>query len=184
MHANHQPLHTVPILETERLVLKEIEMPHTYDVYQLFTDERVVKTFGYRMEPTLEDARLTITHWRKMLENDEGVRWGMYLKPTMALIGNMGFKNIDNDQTQVSIGYALQPYHWRKGYTFEALQTLIHYAFAHMGIRKIEATIFTNNISSENLLKKLGFMLTAQKPNNYFFDNDFHDVYVYTLENG
>jgi len=181
---DRQPIHTVPILETERLVLKEIGIGNGYDVYQLFTDERVVKTFGYRMEPTLEDARLTIAHWRKMLENNEGIRWGMYLKPSMALIGNLGFKNIENNKTHVSIGYALLPYYWRRGLTHEALQAAIAYAFEQMGVRKIEATIFTNNVSSENLLKKLGFMLTAHKPNNYFFDNEFHDVYVYTLENG
>ncbi|MDR3679360.1 MAG: GNAT family protein [Flavipsychrobacter sp.] len=173
---------TIPQLETDRLILKEISHSDAHGVYQLFTDERVVKTFGYRMGRSLPDAHDLIDHWRRIYEAGEGVRWGMYLKPSMKLIGNLGFKNV-NDGTHVSVGYALLPYYWRNGLTSEALSAIIAYAFSAMNITKIEASVLTVNTSSILLLNKLGFTRTAYLKQNYFFDNAFHDVYVYTIDN-
>lgn len=174
--------HTVPEIETRRLLLKEICHKDAHQLYQLFTDERVIKTFGYRMEPSIVDAHNLIDHWRKLHENGQGMRWGMYLKPFNKLIGNLGFKNV-NGEAHVNIGYALMPYYWRRGFTYEAMVAIIDELFEHLNVRRIEATVLTNNTASINLLHKLGFNRIAYLKNNYFFDSAFHDVYVYTLDN-
>jgi ribosomal-protein-alanine N-acetyltransferase len=178
----HVPLYrTVPQLETRRLVLKEMGHNDAAAIHQLFTDERVVKTFGYRMGASLIDAHDLLNHWRKTYESGEGLRWGMYLKSSGKLVGNLGFKNLHSN-SYVSIGYALMPYYWRTGLTSEALNAVIAEAFYHLHISRIEATVLTINTPSVELLKKLDFKLNAHLKNHYFFDDAFHDVFVYMVE--
>ncbi len=58
----------------------------------------------------------------------------------------------------VDLGFAFLPEHIGKGYAFEACEAVVQHAKNDLGIKKLVAITNTNNISSINLLKKIGFV--------------------------
>ncbi|WP_423051728.1 GNAT family N-acetyltransferase [Undibacterium sp. SXout7W] len=57
------------------------------------------------------------------------------------------------------IGYAFLPEYWGRGYALEAAQSVLHYAREELGMTSIAAMTFPDNLSSQHLLRKLGFSL-------------------------
>lgn len=57
----------------------------------------------------------------------------------------------------VTIGYVIAPQYRRKGYAFEAIQSVIAYCFKNTNLQMFLASCFTYNQGSKRLLEKLGF---------------------------
>ncbi|QNU67450.1 GNAT family N-acetyltransferase [Ruminiclostridium herbifermentans] len=54
------------------------------------------------------------------------------------------------------IGYFLLPQYWGKGYATELAHSLINFGFTRLGLHKISARCNSNNLKSENIMKKVG----------------------------
>jgi len=50
--------------------------------------------------------------------------------------------------------------YWRKGYSLESKVSVLDFAFKKLKLRKIESKVFVENIASNEMLKKLGFIST------------------------
>ena len=73
------------------------------------------------------------------------------------LIGNRGFKGPPGDQGTVEIGYSLLPPYRNKGYTTEAVQALVSWAFGHPEVTRVIAEARPGNAASVRVLQKAGF---------------------------
>ena len=62
----------------------------------------------------------------------------------------------------IDIGFGILPHFERLGYAFESSSRLIKGAFEELEIEEIKAITNQDNISSKNLLKKLGFKLIGK----------------------
>ena len=62
----------------------------------------------------------------------------------------------------IDIGFGILPHFERLGYAFESSSRLIKGAFEELEIEEIKAITNQGNISSKNLLKKLGFKLIGK----------------------
>ncbi|MDQ3177225.1 MAG: GNAT family N-acetyltransferase [Actinomycetota bacterium] len=58
--------------------------------------------------------------------------------------------------TQAEIGWAFDPEHQGKGYATEAVDALLQIAFDGLGVRRIEANCFADNLPSWRLMERLG----------------------------
>jgi len=86
---------------------------------------------------------------------------GIYLKPDMALIGDIGLHFLDQNTKTVEIGYTIAPTHQRKGYAFEAVSRMLAYLFTILHTNIIIAVTDPQNHPSIGLLARLGFEKTA-----------------------
>ena len=62
----------------------------------------------------------------------------------------------------IDIGFSILPHFERLGYAYESSSRLIKGAFEELEIEEIKAITNQDNISSKNLLKKLGFKLIGK----------------------
>lgn len=74
-----------------------------------------------------------------------------------------------------SIGYYAALEFAGKGYMTEGLKLLLHYAFKHMGLHRIEANIQPNNDPSRKLVQRCGFVLEGFSPKFLFIDGKWRD---------
>ena len=94
---------------------------------------------------------------------DETGWWSWYfvldnkLTGSRMLIGNGGFKGPPNEEGTVEIGYSLLPPHRNKGYTTEAVQVLVSWAFEHPEVARVIAEARPRNTASVRVLQKVGF---------------------------
>ena len=72
-----------------------------------------------------------------------------------AVIGDAGFKGPPDHEGSIEIAYGVVPAYRRQGYTFEAVQALVSWAFSHPEVKQIIATCDDDNAGSIRILEKL-----------------------------
>lgn len=147
-----------PALETQRLVLRQIEEEHANALYEILSDEEVAKFEYFYAIQSVEKAIEFIRRYKSELEEGEEVTWGIFLKENNALIGTCCLGNFSESALRAEIGYTLLRSEWGKGYATEAAGEVIKFGFEVMGLNRIEATITPGNDASVQVLKKLNFM--------------------------
>ncbi|WP_099352491.1 GNAT family N-acetyltransferase [Fredinandcohnia onubensis] len=170
-----------PILETERLRLREIVHRDAQEIFNCFSNNDVTRYYGQDPLTKVEQAEQFVEFFAKNYKEKRGIRWGIELIETEELIGTIGFNAWSPKHKRAEIGYELQPQYWRKGYATEAVKRVITYGFDNLGLTRIGAVVFLENAASNELLTKLGFEKEGILRNNMYQNGVVHDTNVYSL---
>ena len=84
--------------------------------------------------------------------------WMVIKKGTLEIIGDLGFKGFNFEESNIDIGYGIIKEERRKGYAAEAVKEIINWAFSNETLKEITANCLTENINSINLLTKSSFI--------------------------
>jgi RimJ/RimL family protein N-acetyltransferase len=148
------------ILETERLLLRELTLTDTAFIIDLVNSDGWLQYIGDRKIRTAEDARTYLGKGplKSYAENGFGL-WLIALKPGNEPIGICGLikrEGLDD----VDIGFALLPGYEGKGYVFEVAEQTLVYGREKLRIPHIVAITTAENDRSVRLLKRLGMEFT------------------------
>jgi RimJ/RimL family protein N-acetyltransferase len=146
----------VKILETERLILRQLTPDDSEFILELLNDPSFIQNIGDRNVRTIDDACSYILNGPVASYAKNG--FGLYLvllKETGESIGMCGLikRDVLDD---VDIGYALLPRYWSRGYAVEAAQATKEYAKDVIGLKRIVAIVDPANEGSIRVLEKLG----------------------------
>lgn len=139
--------------EIERLCIRHFEPADVDSCYKGWgRDEQLGKfILGYPMaKETMKSFVMT------MVENENA--WVIAEKKSGQCIG---YVTVDIPYPQLAIGeigYVIGEHFQRKGYAYEAVSELLCIYFEEKSLYMMEAKYNINNVSSEKLLKKLGFV--------------------------
>ncbi len=170
-----------PILETERLVLRELTKDDAEAIFACFSNEDVTRFYGQETLERVEQAEQMIEFFNKSYGEKRGIRWGIERKGTKGIIGTVGFNAWLPKHRRAEIGYEIHPDYWRKGYTAEAVSKVLSYGFMEMGLTRIGAVVFLENEASNRLLTKLGFQKEGVLRNYMYQNGKACDTNVYSL---
>ncbi|WGX74975.1 GNAT family N-acetyltransferase [Paraclostridium bifermentans] len=146
-----------PIIETDRLMLRELETTDINDLFDILSSERVTKYYGKYPMKNLSEADDLILKFYKSFKDQKSIRWGIELKETNRIIGTCGFHCWNKNHFRAEVGYELGEAFWNKGYATEAISSILRYGFEFMYLERIEAIVYPENKPSEKLLLNLGF---------------------------
>lgn len=170
-----------PILQTERLTLRQIVKDDANEMFALRSNLEIMKYIPRELPKTLEDAVTHIEYMQGLLDNLECINWAICLKGESRLIGNIGFFRMQPQNHRAEVGYMLaQDYHG-KGIMQEALTEILRYGFEEMKLHSIEAVTDPENFSSWKLLEKNGFIREGHFKEDCYWQGKFLDSYVYSL---
>lgn len=169
-----------PILMTERLVLRQITLDDAKDMFEMRSDSGAMKYIPRPIAQKLEDAEALIRLMQTTVDTKEGIVWGISFKNDPKLIGSIGFYRPKKEHFRAEVGYQLNRNYWQQGITYEAILPILDFAFDKMKCHTIEAVIDPENVASERLLQKCGFVKEAHFKENGFFDGRFWDSVVYS----
>lgn len=62
-----------------------------------------------------------------------------------------------DDRFNRELGYELDPAFWGRGYMSAALAQLLNLGFVHLGVQRVKADVYLDNLASRHLLQKFGF---------------------------
>jgi len=176
MNINPYPF---PILTTDRLVLRALDMNDRDALLALRADKRVNKYIGRSSDISTADVEAFINKIAAILENKQGVYWVICLKDNPNLIGTICYYNLDPERDSAEIGYELLPDYQGQGLMQEAITAVINYGFDVMGLKLITAFSHPNNESSGKLLTRKGFELDSG--HQYVSEADADGLLVYAL---
>jgi ribosomal-protein-alanine N-acetyltransferase len=172
-------LETFPVLETQRLVLRELQLEDAEMLFRIYSDEEVMRYYDTPMN-RLEQVQRSIAAHRSRFENNEAIRWGISIKGSKDIVGNCGFYR-DSYSQYALLSYVLARPYWGKGLMTEALRAIIAFGFDHYQLHRIEAHVVVSNQASLGVLQKLGFKKEGFLRERFYENNHFHDEWVFAL---
>ena len=149
-------------IETERLLMRPLNMNDVDALYKLDSDPLVMKYLGNRPVKNLDEVNFYLKTILRQYELYDIGRWAVMEKSTGEMIGWAGLKYM-NEETNghidfYDVGYRFRPEFWGKGYATEATNAWIDYAKKYLNIQTLYASAHIENIASQNVLKKCGFI--------------------------
>ncbi|WP_274309997.1 GNAT family N-acetyltransferase [Solibacillus daqui] len=169
-----------PILETERLILREVVPQDAQNIYSYFSNDLVTKHYGMDTMTQLADAEALIQAFATNFSQQRAIRWAIERKDEPGLIGTIGFNLWSKIHRRAEIGYELHPDFWRAGYTSEALNIVTEYGFNELGLTRIGAVVYLENTPSNQLLLKNGFEKEGVLRNYMYQNEQAHDVNMFS----
>lgn len=155
-----------PVLTTERLVLRQLQMSDDQTLFSLRGDESVNRYLENFRHASIEVTREYILTINKGVDRNESIFWAICLKEAPRLIGTICFWNMAEEELKAEVGYLLHPAFQGKGLMQEALSKVIAFGFSDMGLRTVEAFTHRENEASIRLLRKNGFLHCKSLPEN------------------
>lgn len=172
-----------PALTTNRLRLRQVREADAEALFAIKSDLEVTRPYGQEPHRTREDT----LGWIRRLEADydrcDTLFWALTLQGEDRLIGSCLFWNFDPAYACAEIGYELERAHWRQGLMAEAVSAVLAYGFGELGLHRIEANPLAGNLSSRDMLEKLGFTHEGTLRQRHFFRGQFEDQTYYGLLN-
>lgn len=162
------------ILETDRLLLRELTIEDAYHFYELNTNPNVIQYTGDLPFGNVEEALVFLQNYKDYRENGYG-RWAVIDKSNTEFLGWCGLK-YDTSKAETDIGFRFFEKNWSRGLATESAAACLKYGFDQLHLKKIVGRAMSENIASIKVLQKLG--LTFDKE----FDFDGHKGVIYSIE--
>lgn len=160
-----------PVLQTERLTLRELNLNDTKAIFRLRTKKEVVEFIDRKTLNNLSETRAFIERISKLTSNNKGVFWVIESKSNSQVIGTIGLRNFEDEENYAEIGYELEPSYQQKGFMSEAFNVVVEYGFKQMQLKTIEAFTHKNNKASIALLEKQKFVFEPEIKDEGFENN-------------
>lgn len=148
------------ILETERLILREIISEDAEAFFLMDSNPEVVKYVGVKPLTDISQSKEVVENIKNQYIEYGVGRWAVVRKEDDKIIGWSGLKlikEINNHQNIHDLGYRFTPEYWGKGYATESSVAVLNYGFNNMKLDKIYAYADVENKASNHVLRKLGF---------------------------
>ncbi|MEK5096349.1 GNAT family N-acetyltransferase [Bacillus sp. FSL W8-0848] len=168
-------------LETERLIVRKMELQDAETLYHYWSDPLVTKFMNITPFTNVAQAEDMIQLINGMSLEGRANRFSIVVKETNEVIGTCGFNTIDEENSRAEIGYDLGRAHWGKGFAAEAVKTLVRHGFLDMGLNRIEAKVEPENKDSIKLLGRLSFQKEGLLREYEKAKGVFIDVYMFSL---
>jgi ribosomal-protein-alanine N-acetyltransferase len=170
-----------PRIETERLVLRPLEMADAEGIYEYAKEPEVTKYVIFETHKSLEDTYAflrEVDQWRKEASN---AVWGIRLRLDEKFVGTVGLHRYEPEHKSVEIGYATGIPYWNKGYTTEAVQALIRQVFNTTDMNRIHAHHYLPNTASGRVMEKAGMKYEGVLRQRAFIKGEFRDLVMYGI---
>jgi [ribosomal protein S5]-alanine N-acetyltransferase len=144
------------ILETERLILRELSTEDAPFILQLLNEPSFLRFIGDKGVRTLDDARQYILNGP--LKSYEKHGYGLYCVELKQAGTSIGISGLVRRETlsDTDIGFAFLPAYWSQGFALESAAAVMRHARENLGLGRILAITSPDNESSARLLSKLG----------------------------
>ena len=152
-----------------RIYLRDVRKADITNNYiNWMNDEDVVQYLECRFTPHTSDS---ISEFIEGTNSDtESVLFAVCLKEGDVHIGNIKLGKINwlHGFAEMSILIGLKEC-WGKGYATEAIKLLTDYAFTDLGVKKLTAECYSDNLGSFNAFKKAGYHQEGTRQKHYTY---------------
>lgn len=169
-----------PIFQTTRLHIKPITLDEQQRIhYQASSNTNSYQPLGghYLIHDT-QDYITTMLH-----QQDKLYIWGIYLRQTDTLIGSIHLSDINVIHRNAQISFLLAEDYWGQGFTTEAADCVVDFAFEHLNLHKLLAKCFIEHYPTHRVLQKLHMNIEGIAKQHFYLDGIFHDVTLYARFN-
>ena len=171
-----------PTLETERLLLRPLELRDAPRIEWLAGDKRISATTLSIPHPYPEGGALMWIHglMEGRARGSNECSFGIVRKTDGVLMGAVGI-HPDVLGFRAELGYWIGVEFWGQGYMTEAVRRVIQYGFEDMGLERIDAWYFMNNPASARVMQKAGMTFEGIMRQHLLKWGEFVDIGGYSI---
>ncbi|MBK9331224.1 MAG: GNAT family N-acetyltransferase [Ignavibacteria bacterium] len=143
------------ITETERLYAREYSESDLGKLTKICSDADVMRYIGHGGVLSPDQVQKMLNHY---IKNYRENGYGMYAvinKTTGELTGQCGL-NFIKSLNEVEIAYLFEKESWGKGHATEISKEILKFGFIRIGLTKIIALAYPENIASIKVINKIG----------------------------
>lgn len=170
-----------PVLETPRLILREMRSTDVAPLLGVFGDPQVAQYLDGPVLTTLDEVQYIVDWAAGVRERRTGIRWALSLKGQEEPIGTCGFHRWEHTHFRAETGYELSSAYWRQGFMSEALRAIFAFGFERMALHRVEAITDPRNEASLRLLASLGFQQEGILRDYECYNDAFHTLAILGL---
>ena len=154
------------VLETERLVLREMTQADFPSLCEILQDSEVM--YAYKGAFSDDEAHRWLDKQISVYQEYGFGLWAVVLKESGKMIGQCGLTMQPyNGRSVLEVGYLFQKAYWHCGYASEAAIACREYAFDTLNAKEVYSIIRDTNIPSQNVAKRNGMSCTGQFVKHY-----------------
>jgi len=157
------------MIKTERLHIFPLSDEEMCEVIKKETNEELKAAYAEMLAGCLENPERRIWYALWVLQLNDG---------SGTIVGSLSFKGLD-ERGMVEIGYGMKPEYEGKGLMTEAVSAVVRWASEQPGVLTIEAETEPDNIASQRILEKSGFIpsgvIGAEGPRYIWRKNKLND---------
>lgn len=170
-----------PVLESERLILRELTIEDAPALFKLRSNEEVMKYYRRPRPANIKEIYALIKEIDKGFLKEKSLGWAITFKEAPdVLIGFLGYPKFDFDNFRAEVGYMVAPGFWGKGIAGEALNLASKFGYEELGLHSIYAVIDPDNVASAKVLLKQGYVKEAYFKGDFYFNGKFLDSEIYS----
>ncbi len=172
---------TLPVFETERLILREISSCDAYDMFEYAKLPFVGPEAGWEPHTSLNYTREVILNYNKKKSYGQLGVYALILKNSMKMIGTVELHSYIPD-FKAELGYTINPLYWGNGYALEASKKIIEWGFNELNLKRIECCAFVENSKSTRVCEKLQLTYEGVRRKGYQLYNGYiGDLKCYSI---
>lgn len=203
-------LRAMVLIDTERLVLRALDMGDVPALFALYSDLEVMRYWSHAPWTSVSQAAAAIREAQQDYASRRSLHLALEHRASRALIGScalyefgahacgagpapaaatqgarkLAAAGVRAASDGATLGYLLARQHWGRGYAAEALHALLAYGFGAMGLQQVRAEVAPANLGSMQLLARLGFRSGGIVRNHWQIEGRSCDIEEFTLARG
>ncbi len=169
-------------LETDRMTLRRFTEADADLLVDLDSDPEVMRFLtGGTPTPRAVIESEILPRFLRYYQRFAGYGyWAAIEKTTGAFLGWFSLGPPEDDSPDdVELGYRLNRSAWGQGYATEGAHALIRKGFTELGVRRVHATTYQDNLASRRVMEKVGMRLVRSyrlTPADLVAEGTFHST--------
>ncbi len=167
------------ILESERLILREIAADDLASLLEIWSDPETMRYFPQTLDERLMEEWID-RNLIRYKQHGHGL-WAVILKESGQFVGDCGLviQEVDGVE-ELEVGYHFNKRYWGMGLAAEAARACLDYGFNRLGRERIISMIRPENIPSCRVAERNGLRIEKE----VFWRGFQHLVYVIEGKHG
>jgi RimJ/RimL family protein N-acetyltransferase len=143
-------------LETPRQILRRLVPDDAAEMFALNSDPEVIRHTFDAPPASIESERAHLVAYQDVYRDDGFARLAAIDRASGEFLGWCGLRK--QPDGEIDIGYRYKRAAWGRGFATEASRVCLAYGFRELGLARIIATAFVENVASIHVLEKLGLV--------------------------
>jgi ribosomal-protein-alanine N-acetyltransferase len=174
-------LPSMPVLETRRLVLRQLRATDVDDIFEYASDPEVSRYTLWDTHKTLDETRVFLSYIIEQHRRGEGMVWAVTQRSSGKMIGTCGFGSFKHRDSRAELGFALSRRFWNQGLTTEAVAAVLGFIFGELKLNRVEARCDVENLASARVLEKSGMKYEGILRQHARIKAEFRDLKLYSV---
>jgi RimJ/RimL family protein N-acetyltransferase len=172
-------LHTLPVLIGTEVFLRPATAEDIVNTYHwlLLSNPQSLSAEAVPLM-TAADAADAFRQSQRSVEHEQLM---IVRKKDKTVVGWIRFFNLNVQNRSAEFEVVVDPDERRKGHATDAIELLGRYLFDYRGLNKIYVLVPEYAAAAVALLESCGFKQDGTLRRHFFFENEFHDGFLYSL---